>query len=203
MRQPPKGSAYTLIYAALLGVVCATVLTAAHRVLGPMQQAHQKGRTTQQVLAALRVPGAAKVSGEAAEDLLAAKVTREEYDGETVYKYLEDKGLRVIALRFEGPGYLGPIAGYVSLEADWTTIRAVVITECSESPGLGGQLVTEEYLAKYRGKTIDALTLVREPRASQTSEVDAVTGASITTKRFQAILDDVGERVRRLRRETP
>jgi len=203
MPRPSKGSVYTLIYAAVLGVVCATVLTGAHTMLGPMQQARRKGRTTQQVLAALRVPGAEKVSGEAAEDLLAAKVTREERGGEVIHKYLEDEELRAVALRFEGPGYLGPIEGYVSLEADWQTLRAVVITECSESPGLGGQLVTEEYLAKYRGKTLDGLQLVREPDASATDQVDAVSGASITTKRFQAILDEVGERVRRLREDVP
>ncbi len=184
------GRFYTLGYAAAVGAVCAAVLTAAHQFLGPYQVENANARNVRGVLEALGVPGAEGMSMEAASDLWAARVRQEQHGTMTLYQYMEGGKVAGYAVRFSGRGYTAPIKGFMGLEPDLKTIRKVVITYHAETPGLGGQVGSREFLAGFQAKQVDGLKLVRARRPLGPNEVDAITGATITSTKFQAILDE-------------
>ena len=162
----PKGSIYTLLYVGILGVVCALALTGARHVLGPYQTVNANTRKVRHVLLVLRVPGAETVSPDALTDLYASKIHEEGRGNTTVYEYVEEQKLRGVAVTFSGSGYLSPIRGFLSLEPDRKTIRALTITYHAETPGLGGQIGSRAFLDQFQGKQIDGLRLVRGRKAA-------------------------------------
>lgn len=188
MTRPRKGNLYTLVFAACVGLVCASALTAAHSLLAPWQDANAKARHIRLVLMALRVPGAETASPRSAADLYAAKIRQTRRAGVTLYNYMEGAKLVGVAIPFSGRGYSAPIEGFIGLEPDLKTLRAMVVTYQAETPGLGGQVGSVAFLEQFQGKHVDGLRLVRHGALAD-NEVDAITGATYTSQRFQAILD--------------
>ena len=199
MEKVRTGSAYTILFAAGLGLVCAGALTAAHVVLAPYHEANAAARNMRHIVLALRVSGAEDASPAAAMELFATKI-REERRGEvTVWRYVEGESTRGFAVAFSGRGYTAPIEGFIGLEPDLRTIRGLAVSYQAETPGLGGQVGSRAFLDRFAGKQIDGLRLVRGRTAGAPTEVDAITGATITSGRFQVILDELSGRVRKLR----
>lgn len=196
-----ESSPYTLLCAAVVGLVCATVLTATHQLLAPRLAANASARNIRHVLLALRVPGAETASPQAAADLFATRIREERHGELTVYRYVEGEKLRGVAVGFSGRGYTAPIEGFLGLEPDLVTLREITVSYHAETPGLGGQVGSRAFLDRFRGKRIDGLRLVRSAGALADNEVQAITGATITSGRFQTILDKTSSRIRRLRSE--
>ena len=115
------------------------------------------------------------------------------------YKYVEGPKVVAYAVPFAGRGYSAPIEGFLGLESDLRTVRCMVVTYQAETPGLGGQVGSQPFLDCFRGKSIDGLRLVRPGKAQADNEVDSITGATLTSARFQAILDKTVSAVQSLR----
>lgn len=94
---------------------------------------------------------------------------------------------------YTGGGVWGEINGVITLESDGKTIVTISVLNQSETPGLGALVATRDYLNKYVGKQFsDALSLVNTvENADPNAEVDAITGATGTSRRFIVILNDV------------
>jgi Na+-transporting NADH:ubiquinone oxidoreductase subunit C len=69
-----------------------------------------------------------------------------------VYRVLERDRLRLLVLPVEGMGYASTLRGYLALEPDLRTIRALSFYEHSETPGLGSEIDSPEWLAQWPGK---------------------------------------------------
>jgi Na+-transporting NADH:ubiquinone oxidoreductase subunit C len=209
LNHPKHGSVYVVVHAVVLGAVSATVLTGAEYLLEPYRQANAAALEYRSILEVLGVPGGEGASSEAVTALFRAYVVEARHGEFRVYRYREGAELRAVAVEFSGTGYLAPIHGFLSLEPDMKTVRGIVITRQGETPGLGGQISSRTFLDAFRGKQIDGLHLVSTRRADaapgpgQANEVDAITGASITTRRFQVILDGTAARIQEIRTERP
>lgn len=96
-----------------------------------------------------------------------------------------------VAFEFYGPGLWGPISGIVSLEKDLKTIRNIKITHQEETPGLGGRIAEAGYLKQFRAKEISPrLIFTPEGRASRKNEVDAITGATGSSRAFEKLINE-------------
>ena len=69
-------------------------------------------------------------------------------------RYFEGDSLRAYALSVEGPGFWAPIKGVIGIDADLRTITGIAFYEQNETPGLGGEIVTEAFRNQFRGKKI-------------------------------------------------
>lgn len=76
-------------------------------------------------------------------------------------------------------GYGGDIVLYVGVDADGT-VTGVSITEISETPGLGME-APNVLIPQFAGKNVESFTYVKGS-ASAENEVDAISGATITTR---------------------
>ena len=77
-------------------------------------------------------------------------------------------------------GYSGLVKIMVGFNPDHT-IRNIVVLEQKETPGLGTKMKEDKFLRQFRGKDPSSFNMVV---AKDGGEVDALTGATITTRAF-------------------
>ena len=96
-----------------------------------------------------------------------------------------------ISYLFSGGGVWGPIEGIITLAPDFETIVAISILQQEETPGLGGVVAEPQYLQTFIGvKMIPQIEINKDPAPNLPNEVDAITGATSTSKRFELILNN-------------
>jgi len=100
--------------------------------------------------------------------------------------------LEKIVMPVRGYGLWGTLFGYLALEGDVETIAGLGFYSHKETPGLGGEVDNPKWKAAWPGvqlydaQGLPALSLVKsrspEGSASARHEVDALSGATFTTK---------------------
>lgn len=210
-----KGSVHTLVYATVLGLVCALLLTGAARLTAPYRTSNAEAERIRNILSVLGVPYDPLASSEAVVEAFETNVRMEKRGELTTYVYVppENEGAAeavAVAVAFSGRGLWGPIKGLLSLEPDMTTIRGISFYEQEETPGLGGEIATaclggDEghvpdcpawFRHQFEGKIIQDATgkpgirIVRGG-ASGANEVDAISGATMTSGRIEAMLNAI------------
>ncbi len=208
-----NSNTYTVIYSVILVVVVAAVLAFAAMYLKPTQDANVKKDTIGQILTAATFANVedAKIldtyrseiesailvdaEGNKVGDLdiescevygtsdLKKQITA---DPKALPVYIFRNGLTVIPCY--GAGLWGPIWGYIGLEKDLKTIKAVRFGHKGETPGLGAKISDEPWFAEsFVGKTVgegEILFEVAKPanRMTEANGVDAISGATITSQ---------------------
>jgi Na+-transporting NADH:ubiquinone oxidoreductase subunit C len=103
----------------------------------------------------------------------------------TVYLVRDQDRIRLFILPVSGEGYTSTLYGYLAVDGDTNTIRALSFYEQGETPGLGAQIQDPQWQAQWRGKKIRDETgemRVRVASAEGRSEyeVDGISGATMT-----------------------
>ncbi|HPG42774.1 MAG TPA: FMN-binding protein [Acholeplasmataceae bacterium] len=94
-----------------------------------------------------------------------------------------------ISFEFIGGGLWGDIAGVITLDDEMDTIVSLVVLQQQETPGLGGIVAEENYLAQFVGiKMTPEIEINKDSSPNKPNEVDAITGATGTSNAFQRIL---------------
>ena len=194
-----KGNLYTLIYAGVLALVCATALTAIDRFTADRKLANEQAEETRTMLGVLDVLFSETAP---AEELLAVfeeNVRTETRGSLEYYVYDHPKAGTLWAVRFEGQGLWAPVEGLLCLKSDLRTIYRISFYKQEETPGLGGDISTDWFQDQFRGKFIatDKATGIRMVRteAEGPSEVDAISGATMTCDKVEAMLNRVIQQI--------
>lgn len=96
-----------------------------------------------------------------------------------------------VAFEFGGSGLWGPVSGIISLEKDLKSIRKIKITHQEETPGLGGRIAEAGYLKQFKNKEIlPRLIFMPEGKAARKNEVDAITGATGSSRAFERLINE-------------
>ena len=195
-----KSSLYTLGYAGVLGSVCALLLTAASNFTAPYRDANADAEMKRNILAVLGVRYSPDISSRQLLEVFESKVKQEDSGELILYRYTppEDSDeVESVAVAFEGPGLWGPIKGLLALGADMETIKGLTFYEQEETPGLGGEIASVWFREQFEGKKITdeagRIGIVIKPggKASSINEIDAITGATMTCDKVEAILNEV------------
>ena len=212
-----NSNTYTVIYSTILVVVVAAVLASAAMFLKPTQDANVKKDTIGQILTAATVDGEdilgtyrQEIESAILVDIDGNKVGEldiescEVYDNSALKKQIaaEQKALPVYIFKngvtvvpCYGGGLWGPIWGYVGLEKDLKTIKAVRFGHKGETPGLGAKIADEPSFAEaFKGQQVGSGSIrfeVAKPANRQTEKngVDAISGATITSQALGKTLD--------------
>lgn len=191
-----KGNLYTICYAAILGTVCALLLTGIAKFTEPYRIANAAAEKNRNIFTALNIDFDAKASSEELIEIFDKNIVEETSDeGLSLYKYNESGTTKGIAVDFEGPGLWAHIKGFLALEPDMKTIRGITFYEQEETPGLGGEIVTEGFRSGFVGKKIvgsDGKSgIVIKTGASAINEVDGITGATMTCDKVAEMINKV------------
>ena len=97
-----------------------------------------------------------------------------------------------VAFEFYGPGLWGPISGVASINPDFKSIKAIRILHQEETPGLGARIAENSFLKQFRGKEFfPKLIFMPEGKSSANNEVDAITGATGSSKALEKLLNGI------------
>jgi len=191
-----KGSVYTLVYAAVLGTVCALVLTFAASFTAPYKLANAKAEEVKNILLALNVSVPEKASSEELVEIYKKNVIEKERGGITTYVYTPSgNNDGAIAMRFAGPGLWGPIKGFLALDPKITKIRGITFYEQEETPGLGGEIVKPSFRDKFVGLLIrdeagNPGIIIKNGGEAAANKVDGISGATMTCDKVQEMLNE-------------
>lgn len=186
MKRDINSNGYIFLYATVLVVVVAVLLTAATLWLHPYQERNEKNEKRINILRAAGIPdvnkdNAAKLFEQhcTASFLLDENGNATE-DG-TLPLFVIDRRISVIPMK--GNGLWGSISGYLAIDADGSTIVGANFDHKSETPGLGGEITTEKFQSQFNGKPI------RENGQLVPIEFDAITGATKTSNGVKEMID--------------
>jgi len=139
--------------------------------------------------AGLAVPGDA-----AAVERWFDSCVREEGSGEgKSFAVLDAPGGRVAArVRVRrGPGLWGEIAAAVGVDERTGALTGVTFTDQNETPGLGARIAEPWFKEQFKGKRGPFRLVPEGTRSASPEEMDAVTGATITSTAVRGILNRV------------
>lgn len=120
-----------------------------------------------------------------------------------LYKVLdENKNVIGFSLAHAGNGFQGRIRMMIGMSPDLEKITLIEILEQVETPGLGTKVTENNFRDQFRGlDTSPLVEWVKGAAPSKPNEIQAVTGATISSKSVVAIINDGISKAKRLRRE--
>ncbi len=171
-----------ILFVVILGIILSAIIFAVNLFTAPLIAKNDELKMKRTVLEAQGVPYAAAE----AEEVFSRSVDVVERGGKTYY-VSKDKD---VAFEFTGTGLWGPISGIISLASDLRTIKRIVIIHQEETAGLGGRLAERSYLSNFDKKEfLPTIEIVNRRKAEKSNEVDGITGATLTSKAFEKIIN--------------
>lgn len=132
------------------------------------------------------------------KEIFEKRVKWEEAEGRILYRGLSEDGKTLIGYAFPlfGPGFWGPLYGMMGIDPALEKVIGVAFYRHSETPGLGGRITEAWFVDQFAGKKL--LTREREGKyfsfvpsgmARAENEVDAITGATGTSRAVERLMD--------------
>ena len=186
MKRDINSNGYIIMYATVLVVVVAFLLTMAATWLQPYQQRNKENEQRISILAAAGIPDVDKENAQrlfeqhCRASLLLNEEGESSENGELPL-YIIDNQISVIPMH--GNGLWGPIWGYIAVGPDGNTVVGANFAHKSETPGLGGEITTEKFQRQFRGRQF------RDGNRFVSIEVDAITGATKTSKGVEEMME--------------
>ena len=106
---------------------------------------------------------------------------------EDCYK-VDGEGRKYVFVR-SGPGLWGDITAVICFDMETHSVAGITFTKQNETPGLGARIDEAWFQAQFRGKKAPLSLLPEGSQSDKTGEIDAITGATITSKAVRDIVN--------------
>lgn len=207
---------YTIVYASVMVIIVAFLLAFVSSVLKPAQEANVENDTKGQIFTSLNID--IKADGfnvakefENVQDMLWNGTELVPYDGKFLSSYgsaikagelhvfvAEVDGETKYVLPVTGRGLWGGLWGYIALNADKKTVFGTYFYHTSETAGLGARIGERWFQEQFNGKPLFAgddteniaLSVVKAGASKAETEIDGVTGATLTSDGVSAMVKD-------------
>ncbi|MFN3328980.1 MAG: FMN-binding protein, partial [Fervidobacterium pennivorans] len=179
---------YTVIFTFIVSFAFLVVLSGLNVMTSQQVKKNQELFMIRAVLNAMGIP---YTSDDEAIDIFKSKVTMETKDSYNLFS-AEVDGEKVYAILFNGSGLWGNISGVLAVNSDVSRIVGIDFISQSETPGLGGRIEESWFKEQFRneaivnGKVLVSTTKV--PDSKDDGQVDAITGATLTSKSIEKII---------------
>lgn len=193
MKLNTNSNIYTFVYMTVVVIIVAVLLALANQSLKPRQEANILLDKQKQILGALKVDYSA---GNPAEIYMVLVNDTLTYGDKEVY-VANLNGETKYILPLSGKGLWGGIGGYLALDEDKNTIYGVNFNHESETPGLGAKIVEMPFREQFEGKhirnaegaVVSVAVLKAGKHADGQEQVDAISGATITSTGVSTMLE--------------
>lgn len=190
-----NSNSYTIIYSAIIVVVVAFLLAFVYQVLKPIQDANVALDQKKQILYSLNIRNLDNATAEA--DYNKMLVSEKNVKNGTIYTFNVDSQIKYV-FSVKGMGLWGGINGFIAVDADKATVFGAYFNHESETAGLGAEIKdNRKWQEQFRGKELftkgnrDAIALsVQKKVTDSKTQVDAVTGATLTSNGVAAMMTD-------------
>lgn len=190
-----NSNSYTIIYSAIIVVVVAFLLAFVYQILKPIQDANVALDQKKQILYSLNIRNLDNATAEA--DYNKMLVSEKNVKNGTIYTFNVDSQIKYV-FSVKGMGLWGGINGFIAVDADKSTVFGAYFNHESETAGLGAEIKdNRKWQEQFRGKELftkgnrDAIALsVQKKVTDSKTQVDAVTGATLTSNGVAAMMTD-------------
>lgn len=215
-----NGNTYTVLYAAIMVILVATILASISMALKPRQVRNAEIEKKQNILASVNiestVANAEAVYAEKIKNEYVVNVKGEQVEGDAfntdlkkerakadnemllpVFECQTEDGLKYV-IPVYGAGLWGPIWGFIALNEDLNTIYGANFDHQGETPGLGAEISTNMFeqpfvgkkLFDETGKLVSIVVAKVGQEAPAEHKVDGISGGTITSKGLEKMLLD-------------
>lgn len=190
-----KNSNIVQAWLVLLLCLCfGSSLAAVHVVLSPVVEANKVNETKE------KIPGLVLGDEKATEmtqkgetiDVLPHQFQVEKSGRNkfyTVYEALMNGERAGWVVKSSGQGYADKIELLLGVDASADTISGIFVLEQKETPGLGNKVIETDWRKQFIGKPTAGALAVTKMGASKPIEIDAVTGATISSDSVVQIIN--------------
>ena len=216
-----QSNSYTIIYIIVLVLVVGAALAVTSISLRSRQQANADADKMRQILASVLVTPAPDdviaTYGEIVKNSFIVDSEGKTIDGDAftvnvaeqskladterklpVYECTLPDGSVKYVLPVYGAGLWGPIWGYVSLDADGSTIYGAYFAHQGETPGLGAEIEKPAFSSQFEGKQLFkdsrflpvAVVKAGQKPLGDEDYVDGISGGTITSKGVGTMLSN-------------
>jgi len=197
MKLNTNNNSYIIIYSTILVVIVAFLLAFVYQALKPMQDKNVALDVKKQILYSLNIRN---LDGAEAEAKYSEVVKQEaEKDGRKYYM-CEIDGEDILVVSLKGMGLWGGISGYMAIHGDETPeVYGAYFNHESETAGLGAEIKdSQAWQEQFIGKKIfadgsdtqDVVLSVVKKVDDPSTQVDCVTGATLTSNGVDAMIKD-------------
>ena len=181
-----KSKLSMILFVLILGSTLTTALVSVDYVTkGPIAR-NKAEKLQKSVLSAFGIP---YTKESIISELFPENIKTHELNEEEIY--YEAKSSGDIAFEINGMGLWGPIKGIVALDENLQKIQGFSIIHQEETPGLGGRIAEPEFLTRFKGINITEGLRIQSPGKVQAdNEVHGITGATLSCKALEEILND-------------
>jgi Na+-translocating ferredoxin:NAD+ oxidoreductase subunit G len=92
-------------------------------------------------------------------------------------------------VKTKGQGYADTIELLLGLSPDLSTITGLFVLDQKETPGLGNKIITDAWRGQFVDAPADGNLVVVKTGSTKPGEIDAVTGATISSKSVTALIN--------------
>lgn len=171
----------------LVATISAGVLGFVNVTTRPLIKKNETRKLRESVLSSFNV----NYEPENVEGVFKSEVETKDIGGREVYlRYGENEELGSVAFKIAGSGFQGQISAIISLKPDLETIVGLEVLSQEETPGLGARITEDEFLRQFNGKVIRPKLLIVNDPAGEENKVDAITGATRTSKSVESIINN-------------
>lgn len=190
-----NSNTYTLIYSAVIVIAVAFLLAFVNQALKSRQQANMALDQKNQILASLNIRNLGDEETERTYTKM-LKNMQKQTNG-TIYTF-DLNGQTKYVLTIRGMGLWGGINGFIAIDADKSTVYGAYFNHESETAGLGAEIKDnqkwqEQFCGRhlFAGNDRSKIALsVMKKKTDAATQVDAVTGATLTSNGVSDMLHD-------------
>jgi len=183
-----------VVFVLLLGSVLTAALVAVNDFTEPYVKKNRLAKLRKSVLEALGF----EFTTERIDQVFQAGVKTTTRDSKDFYVTKNGN----LAFVFSGSGLWGEIEGVLCVKNDLETIEAVTIFKQNETPGLGARIAESKFLERFKNKKLLPELLILPPgKATGDNQIDGITGATLSCKALERILNSEAKKYLALYRE--
>ncbi len=172
-----------ILFVLILGSILSTALVSVDAYTSPLIEKNKARKLRVSVLKALDIT----YSEDNVDKVFSENVATKNHEEKEFYVA---RAGGEVAFEILGPGLWGPIHGIIALRNDLKTIKGITIIRQEETPGLGGRIAESAFLGRFEAKEVFPRLIIQPPgKASGNNEIDGITGATLSCKAFEEILN--------------
>jgi electron transport complex protein RnfG len=174
----------------LLAVCFGGMLAGVQLALGPKIELNKVNETREKVPELVLGAQAAQAGAPLAVEPLTVSVEKPAKTVRySVYEAKKDGALAGWVVKTAGQGYADRIEVLIGLAPDAGSLTGLFVLDQKETPGLGNKIVTDEWRGQFVGKAVDRPLAAVKGGAKGGSEIDAITGATISSHAVTSIIN--------------
>lgn len=183
-----ESKVYTVVFTVIVTFLFVFILSGLNTFTADIVKKNQE---IFKIKAILNAFGISYTSNDEAIEKFKSEVSKEDVKDYELYKaFVNDQ--EVYAIVFSGSGLWGNITGVLAVDKDVSRVIGIDFISQSETPGLGGRIEEAWFKNQFKQEKIKdngiIVSTTKVPDSKDDGVVDAITGATLTSKSIENII---------------